>query len=118
MSRYTVSNAYYAADIGTFLATCPAEVLGEITRNTVYPVETEQRDAWVSQVSVLHSALAGLEGAVFLEFDVPRLGSRLDAALISGPAIFPIEFKVGEGDWADPSLVAEVTISGRRVPTP
>lgn len=30
---------------------------------------------------------------------MPRLGSRLDAALISGPAIFPIEFKVGEVEY-------------------
>ena len=35
---------------------------------------------------------------LFLEFDVPRIGSRIDAVLISGPAIIPIEFKVGEGD--------------------
>jgi schlafen family protein len=27
---------------------------------------------------------------------VPRLGSRVDAVLISGPAIFAIEFKCGE----------------------
>jgi len=27
---------------------------------------------------------------------VPRLGSRIDAVLISGPAIFPFEFKCGE----------------------
>src|SRR5262249_22192118 len=33
---------------------------------------------------------------LFLEFDVPRLGSRIDAVLISGPAVFPIEFKCGE----------------------
>jgi hypothetical protein len=31
-----------------------------------------------------------------LEFDVPRLGSRIDAVLISGPAVFRIEFKCGE----------------------
>jgi hypothetical protein len=40
--------------------------------------------------------LNGLAGTLCLEFDVPRLGSRIDAVLISGPAIFPIEFKCGE----------------------
>ncbi len=99
MSRFSVSNAYYAADVGTFLATRPREVLGEITENSAFSIEPEQRDAWVEQVSVLQSALAGLEGAVFLEFDVPRLGSRLDVAFLSGPAIFPIEFKVGETEF-------------------
>ena len=38
----------------------------------------------------------GFQGTVFLEFDVPRLGSRIDAVLVSGPAVFPIEFKCGE----------------------
>jgi len=32
----------------------------------------------------------------YLEFDVPRLGSRIDAVLVSGSAIFAIEFKCGE----------------------
>ena len=27
---------------------------------------------------------------------MPRLGSRIDAVLVSGPAVFPIEFKCGE----------------------
>lgn len=31
-----------------------------------------------------------------MEFDVPRLGRRIDAVLVSGPAVFPIEFKCGE----------------------
>lgn len=41
-------------------------------------------------------SLNGLEGTVYFEFDVPRLGSRIDAVVISGSAIFPIEFKCGE----------------------
>jgi hypothetical protein len=35
-------------------------------------------------------------GRLYFEFDVPRFGSRTDAVLVSGPAIFPIEFKCGE----------------------
>ena len=99
MARFAASNAYYAADIETFLATSPDQVLGEITRNSEYAVERDQRDAWLDQIPRLARALAGLEGALFLEFNVPRLGSRLDAAVLSGPAIFPIEFKVGEVDF-------------------
>ena len=41
------------------------------------------------------AALAGYDGSVFLEFDVPRIGSRIDAVLVAGPAVFVIEFKVG-----------------------
>ena len=54
-------------------------------------LEAEQRHAWEEEIDVLRAVLPGLEGTVFLESDVPRLGSRIDAVLVSGPAIFPIE---------------------------
>ena len=59
-------------------------------------MDPSQRDAWVGEIAVLKTALAGIDGSVFLEFDVPRIGSRIDAVLVAGPAVFVIEFKVGE----------------------
>ena len=46
-------------------------------------------------IGILKAALAGTDGSLFLEFDVPRIGSRIDAVLVSGPAVFVVEFKVG-----------------------
>ena len=40
--------------------------------------------------------LVGLTGALFLEFNIPRMGRRIDAVLLVGPVVFVIEFKVGE----------------------
>ena len=51
---------------------------------------------WEEELDLLRTALVGLAGTLYLEFDVPRLGSRIDAVLIPGPAVFPIEFKCGE----------------------
>ena len=99
MSLFQASNAYYAAELPTFIADPADQILGEIARNSAYSIEPNQRDAWVAQIQLLQSALLGVEGTIFLEFNVPRLGSRLDAALISGPAIVPIEFKVGEEEF-------------------
>ena len=59
-------------------------------------LDAEQRRAWEEEIDILRVSLAGTEGMLFLEFNVPRLGSRIDAALVSGPAVFPIEFKCGE----------------------
>ena len=50
------------------------------------------------------SALTGIEGAIHLEFIVPRLGSRIDAVVISGPALFVIEFKVGRARFRSADL--------------
>ena len=101
MSKSSTSpkNAYYAADVAKFIATTPDEILGNITANSAFAVDTTQRDAWVVQIEVLKPALEGVEGKIFLEFNVPRIGSRIDAVLISGQVIFVIEFKVGENDF-------------------
>lgn len=48
------------------------------------------------EISDLKTALEGIDGVLLLEFDVPRIGSRIDAVLITGPIVFVIEFKVGE----------------------
>ena len=47
------------------------------------------------QLPIIRSAVESLTGWIFFEFDVPRLGTRIDCVIISGPAIIPIEFKVG-----------------------
>ena len=101
MSELSTSplNAYYAADVGEFIATTPDAILGHITSNSAFAIDATQRDAWVAQIEVLKPALEGVNGKIFLEFIVPRIGSRIDAVLIAGPAIFILEFKVGETDF-------------------
>ncbi|NDB69483.1 MAG: DUF2075 domain-containing protein, partial [Methylocystaceae bacterium] len=94
----SASNAYYAADVADFLKATPEEIIGAISSNTMFSVEPTQRDAWLGQIEILKRALAGLHGAIFFEFIVPRIGSRIDVVLILGPIIFVIEFKVGEKD--------------------
>ncbi|MGQ0735858.1 MAG: DUF2075 domain-containing protein [Acidobacteriota bacterium] len=80
-----------------FLATAPEAVLGRLAMADPHgSLDATQRHAWDEEIRVLRVTLAGLQGTLFLEFDVPRLGSRMDAALVAGPAVFPMEFKCGE----------------------
>lgn len=92
-------HACYSADVAEFLSADVAQVLGELTRACGGSLLDTQRDAWLAEVEILKSALADIEGELFLEFDVPRIGSRIDAVLISGSAVLPIEFKVGESEF-------------------
>ena len=88
--------AWYAATVTDFLH-CPEEsILGRLTANSHFAVETSQRDAWIQQITILQSALKGLAGTVFFEFNIPRMGRRIDVVLLVGPVVFAIEFKVGE----------------------
>ena len=97
-STTSTSNAYYAADVATFIATSPESILGTIVSNTTFPVDSTQRDAWLGQIKVLKTVVEGIEGTIFFEFVVPRIGSRIDVVLITGPIVFVIEFKVGEAE--------------------
>ena len=95
--RRRAFSAYYGATVSEFLATAPEAVIGRLTMaDTVGTLDAEQRRAWAEEIDILRTALTGIDGTLFLEFDVPRLGSRIDAALVSGSAVFPIEFKCGE----------------------
>ncbi len=80
-----------------FLSTSPEAVLGRLaSAHTFAALDAAQTSAWEEQIGILRTSLTGLTGTLYLEFDVPRLGSRVDAVVVSGPAVFPIEFKCGE----------------------
>jgi hypothetical protein len=87
---------WYGASIPDFLKSQPDAVLGGLTAHCDFALIPTQRDAWMAQVQFLQSQLHGLSGSLFLEFNIPRMGRRIDAVLLVGPVVFAIEFKVGE----------------------
>jgi len=89
-------SAWYASPISGFLKTPPDEVLGLLSRASEFDDVLDQRRAWIREIEVLREAVGGLDGWLYLEFDVPRLGSRIDAVVVTGAAVVPIEFKVDE----------------------
>src|SRR5438067_12494573 len=87
---------WYGASIAEFLDASPESVLGQLAFNCDFALIPTQRDAWSVQMDFLRSELKGLTGSIFFEFNIPRMGRRIDVALVIGPVIFAIEFKVGE----------------------
>jgi hypothetical protein len=67
-----------------------------LAQNPEFDLESTQREAWVEEISFLQKNLAGLSGTLYLEFSIPRMGSRVDVVLLIGPVVFVVEFKVGE----------------------
>ena len=88
-------NVYYAADVPAFLAASDEAILGTLASRGG-SIEASQRDAWVDQIVILKESLVEIAGTLFLEFSVPRIGSRIDAVLVSSDSVFVIEFKIGE----------------------
>lgn len=98
------SRAWYGASIDEFLNTAPDTIIGELTRNCEFALLPSQRDAWLAQIAILKAELTDLSGSIFLEFNIPRMGRRIDVVLLIGPIVFVIEFKVGESGFDRSSI--------------
>jgi len=87
----------YGHPLSTFLAAPTESIIGALTQRSAFNVDQSQVGAWAGTVDALRVSLAPWvgEGHVFLEFDVPRLGRRIDAVLVLRHVVFVIEFKVG-----------------------
>ena len=93
------SRAWYAASIEDFLNADSDAVIGRLAKNGAFALLPTQRDAWLAQISFLHTQLNGLSGSIFLEFTIPRMGRRIDAVLLIGSVVFVVEFKVGQATF-------------------
>ncbi len=91
-----LSRAWYGASIDEFLQTQPDSIVGRLVTNSDFALLTSQKDAWLAEIDFLQGCLGGLSGSLFLEFNIPRMGRRIDAVLLLGPVVFVVEFKVGE----------------------
>lgn len=87
----------YGQPLGVFLGASNEEIVGALTQHSAFDVDQTQVAAWVGSIAILRVALAPWtnEGHLFLEFDVPRLGRRIDAVMVLQHVVFVIEFKVG-----------------------
>jgi len=95
--------AFYADALKAFLHASDDEVYAPLASPHGYTLAPEQLSAWRLQLPVLRAALAEIPARfadshspwIHLEFDIPRLGRRVDAVLVTSTAVIPIEFKVG-----------------------
>jgi hypothetical protein len=86
--------AYYNANVVDFLVSSEESILGALAMSSGDDSK-EQKSAWLEEIVALKQALQGVPGHLFLEFTVPRIGDRVDAVLLTGGVVVPIEFKVG-----------------------
>ena len=97
-------NYYYKDSISSFLTKSIDQVIGEITISNQFDSNLNQNHSWVAEIHCLQEALQGLEGTIFFEFSIPRMGKRVDALIIIEGVIFVVEFKVGEHKYNQSSV--------------
>lgn len=92
-------NFFYRDTISRFLQQSTDEIIGSITRSNEFDVTFLQNKSWEQQIPILKNALHELEGEIFFEFEIPRMGKRVDTLVIIKSVVFVIEFKVGESHF-------------------
>ncbi len=96
---------YYSDSIANFRDTSPNEILGILVKGSGgFSVEPTQRDAWLEEIRILKRILSKVQGSIYFEYAIPRMGKRIDVVLLIGSAIFVLEFKVGETDFTSYAL--------------
>jgi len=89
----------YHDSLRNFCAADETLVFGKLCENYHGEALTTTRDAWIGELAILKQVLSRYsdrEGQIIFEYDIPRLGKRVDAVLLLDGIVFCLEFKVGE----------------------
>jgi len=86
---------YYQNTISSFLIDDNQKILGELVSKHEYNLEEQQKNSWATQITLLKKWLKSIDGTIIFEYNIPRMGKRIDCVLLSNSIIFAIEFKIG-----------------------
>lgn len=95
---------FYNASIPCFLRTNAEKVWADLSLNSRLDDNVLQKDSWAHEIATLQSSLDGLDGEIFFEYSIPRLGKRADVILLIKDVIIVLEYKVGEKSYERPDL--------------
>ena len=97
-----INRFFYKASLADFIKSSPTNILGVIAKNDEGDSVTEQKHAWLAEISILQKSLDSWKqesAEIIFEYTIPRLGKRIDAVLLLQERVFVIEFKVGETEF-------------------
>ena len=89
----------YASSFQEFNIKDDTAILGVLCDNYHGVALTTTREAWKAEIAIMKQVLSLLrdkDGRIIFEYDIPRLGKRVDVVLLLNGIIFCLEFKIGE----------------------
>lgn len=91
----------YTATFAEFLNQEPLAVLGALHNNYHGDSLTTTDEAWMGEIALMQQVLEPWKeetAQIIFEYEIPRLGKRIDIVLLFRGIIFCLEFKVGQKD--------------------
>lgn len=101
MENKRSNRCLYKSDFKSFINTDPYSVLGRIHDAFHGQTLTTTDEAWLGEIQLLQKVLGPWkdeEAEIIFEYNIPRLGKRIDVVLLLRGIIFCLEFKVGQKD--------------------
>lgn len=89
----------FNSDFEKFLSLDTKAILGTLCDNYHGVALTTTIEAWKSEIVILKNVVSELndkDGQIIFEYDIPRLGKRIDIVLLYRGIVFCLEFKVCE----------------------
>ena len=99
--RDKMNRCLYNNKFEKFLNTEDNFVFGQLCDNYHGEALTTTREAWKAEIAIMKEVLSGLSdknGDIIFEYDIPRLGKRIDVVLLYRGIIFCLEFKVNQSN--------------------
>lgn len=97
----THTRCLFKSTVKDFLDMDENAVLGNIVRSFHGIDQTTTNEAWEGEITIMQRVLRPWkedDAYVFFEYDIPRLGKRVDVVLLIRGMVFCLEFKVGKRD--------------------
>lgn len=91
----------YQSTLKDFLHSDSNAILGVLVKSFHGKIQTNSSEAWNGEIAILQRALgkwADEDAYILFEYDIPRLGKRIDTVLLLHGIVFCLEFKVGQKD--------------------
>ena len=101
MANNKTNRCLYRSDFKSFIESDSYSILGRIHDAFHGQALTTTDEAWNSEINLLQSVLVPWkdeDAEIIFEYDIPRLGKRIDVVLLLRGIIFCLEFKVGQKD--------------------
>ena len=97
----------YSSSFGSFLSDPEESILGRLIGNYHGEAKTTTVEAWISEIEILKGILPDWReenAQIIFEYDIPRLGKRIDVVLLLRGHIFCLEFKNGKRAIQQPDI--------------
>ena len=94
-----MSRCLYNSSFEAFIKANENSIFGTLCDRYHGDALTTTREAWKAEISIMKGVLSVLpvkDGQIIFEYDIPRLGKRIDVVLLIKGIVFCLEFKVGE----------------------